>query len=104
MFALAVAVQVNDPDPIVWMLAYAIPCGFAVAAAAQRFWPRAAGALAAAYALALAQYLPVLLRARAEAFTHWHMLAAEDEEAREGVGLALCALWLGALALRGRAR
>ncbi len=104
VFALAIAVQYNDPDPLVWMLAYAIPCALSVAAAAQRDWPAAAGALCAAYALAALLSLPSLLAARAQAFTHWHMLSAEDESAREAAGLGLCALWLGVLGLRGRAR
>lgn len=49
--------------------------------------------------------LPDLLGARPEAFTHWKMMAASDELAREAGGLAICALWSAlqtAFALRAR--
>ncbi len=104
LFAVAIAVQYNDPDPLPWMLAYALPCAFAAAASRGRRWPRLSAALAALYFLAFLGFVPALLRAREQAFSHWHMLSSADEEAREGGGVALAALWLGVLAFRHRAR
>jgi hypothetical protein len=100
LFAVAIAVQRNDPDPLTWMAAYAIPCGFSLAACAGRRSPQACAVLGAAYLVSAAAYLPPFASARGAAFTHWHMQSASDEEAREGAGLALSAAWLAVLARR----
>lgn len=107
LFALAVAVQWNDPDPAYWMAIYGVALLLSLRAALGRipFGPSLA-ALIVFTALA-ARALPDLLAARQEAFTHWHMLASEDEVAREAGGLLLCALWsavLTAFGARARAR
>lgn len=106
LFAVAVAVQWNDPDPAYWMAVYGVSLLLSVRAALGRLplWPNLA-ALAVFLVLA-ARALPDLLGARTEAFTHWHMLSSEDEVAREAGGLLLCALWStvqSAVALRQRA-
>jgi hypothetical protein len=100
LFAVAIAVQWNDPDPLVWMAVYAIPCGFSLAACAGRRHSQACAVLGLAYLVSAAAYLPVFADARSEAYTHWHMQSAGDEEAREGAGLVLSAVWLAILASR----
>ena len=102
VFLLAVAVQWNDPDPLVWMLGYGLAAALSLAACFGRF-PVLPNALAAAgfalWFLALAGTLP---GAPPEAFTSFRMQQAAHEEPREAVGLLLCAVWTGLLALHGR--
>ena len=40
LLAFAALVQSNDPDPGLWILAYAMGAGISFAGAAARFWPR----------------------------------------------------------------
>jgi len=107
LFLVSVAVQWNDPDPAYWMAIYGVAALLA-ARAAQGQLPLVPNAAACAVFSALAlRALPDLLGAREEAFTHWHMLAARDEVAREAGGLSICALWTGVqtvFAWRARAR
>lgn len=105
LFLLAVAVQWNDPDPLVWMAGYGVAAGLSAAAARGRL-PVLANALAAlGFTLWFAALAPALRGAPSEAFTSFHMRAASHEEPREAIGLLLCAGWTGFLAWRGwRAR
>jgi hypothetical protein len=93
LFAVSVAVQYNDPDPLYWMAIYGCALLLAIQSAAGRT-PLLPNAIALAlYVVLAARALPDLLAGREEAFTHWHMLDARDEVAREAGGLLLCALW-----------
>jgi hypothetical protein len=93
LFAVSVVVQYNDPDPLYWMAIYGVSLALAIQSALGKtpLVPNAA-ALAVYTALA-ARSLPDLLGGREEAFTHWHMLSAGDEVAREAGGLLICAVW-----------
>lgn len=101
VFLLAVAVQWNDPDPLVWMLGYGLAAALSLAACFGRI-PLLPNALAAAgfavWFLALAGTLP---GAPSEAFTSFRMQQAAHEEPREAVGLLLCFAWTSFLAWRG---
>ena len=101
VFLLAVAVQWNDPDPLVWMLGYGLAALLSLAAFFGRF-PVLPNALAAAgfavWFLALAGTLP---SAPLEAFTSFRMQTAAHEQPREAVGLLLCCAWTAFLAMRG---
>jgi hypothetical protein len=102
LFALAIAVQYNDPDPLYWMALYTPAALLSGLAFAGRFRP-GPSALAFAVYLVLALYwLPALLQAGPESFTSWRMGSAADEEVREAAGIALCAVWTGVLAWRAR--
>ena len=107
VFALSAAVQWNDPDPAYWIAIYGVSAILA-ARAAQGQLPLAPNLVVLlGYAVLALRALPDLLAAREAAFTHWHMLAAGDELAREAGGLWICALWSGvqtALAWRARPR
>jgi hypothetical protein len=97
LFVLSAAVQWNDPDPLHWIGLYLTAAGLSGLAATGRL-PLAPNALAAAVFLALAiAGSPSLPGARAEAFTSVRMLAAEDEEPRETIGLWLCFAWSAAI-------
>jgi len=93
LFLLSVAVQYNDPDPYLWMPIYGLAALLAGLAAAGRLplWPNAAALVV--FLVLFAIWAPSLFGARREAFTSFSMRAAADEEPREAVGLALCALW-----------
>jgi hypothetical protein len=105
LFLLSAAVQLNDPDPWLWIPLYGVAAALAGLGAAGRL-PLAPNAAALALFVGLfALWAPSLPAARREAFAHWRMRSAGDEEAREAGGLALCALWSvlqTALAYRAR--
>jgi hypothetical protein len=102
LFALAIAVQYNDPDPVYWMALYTPAALLSWMAVAGRF-RRGPSALAAAVYLVLALWwAPALLQATPESFNAWRMHGPVDEEVREASGIALCALWTGVLAWRAR--
>ena len=99
LFAFAAAVQANDPDPIAWILLYAAAAALAALAAAGRAHLGLSLAAAALFSALAVLWAPSLPEARPEAFTSVRMKAAEDEEPRETIGLALCAAWSSATAL-----
>jgi hypothetical protein len=93
VFALAAFVQWNDPDPLLWFALYALAALLSLAAAAGQIWLHLVGVLS---------LLPALVDARASAFTSWKMRDVSDEEAREALGLAICAAWMVVLIARAR--
>ncbi len=58
VFALFAAVQYNDPDPVVWMLAYGAVCVFCVLAVMGRHHPRSLLVLAVVLAGWMATMVP----------------------------------------------
>jgi hypothetical protein len=102
VFALAAFVQWNDPDPLLWFALYALAALLSLAAAAGRIWLRPCVAAAGLYLVGVLSLLPALVDARASAFTSWKMRDVSDEEAREALGLAICAAWMVVLIARAR--
>lgn len=104
LFLLAVAVQYNDPDPLVWMAGYGVAAGFSLAACFGRF-PVLPNALAGiGFSLWFLGLAGTLAGAPLAAFTSFKMTAASHEEPREAIGLLLAAAWTFFLAARGRLR
>jgi hypothetical protein len=103
VFALAAFVQWNDPDPLPWIALYALAALLSLAAAAGRFWLWPSVAAAGLYLVGVLSLLPALADARASAFTSWKMRDVSDEEAREALGLAICAAWMVVLIVRAMA-
>jgi hypothetical protein len=105
VFAVGAFVQLNDPDPWLWILAYTVASGMSLAAALG-FRPVAVNAaLALVFALWFAALAPTLVGAPQAAFSSFAMQAADHEEPREAVGLLLLAVWSAGLAVWGaRAR
>jgi len=103
LFALAALFQLNDPDPAIWVTAYASAAGLAAAAALgrARFWPSAL--LAAGFAIGSLGILPSLVDAEREAFTSFRMQSPSHEQSREAAGILLCAAYASWLAFRCRA-
>lgn len=106
-FALAIAVQYNDPDPVVWMLIYAVAAAFTAAAVFNRYygivWVAAVG-----FIVGTIYWLPgVDLSDPSSLVTDVRMNSLAVEETREALGLAICAVWmivLGVVWLRRRKR
>jgi hypothetical protein len=102
LFLFAASLQLNDPDPLRWIALYGAASALSVAEVLGRTRFRVALLAALGFAAGALVGLPELLRARAEAFTSFHMQSLADEVARESLGLLLCALWSGLLAWRAR--
>lgn len=101
LFLVAVGVQWNDPDPLVWMAGYGVAAALSLAACFDRFpvVPNLlAGLVLATWFLTLAGTLP---GAPLAAFTSFEMTAPSHEEPREAIGLLLAAGWTFVLAARG---
>jgi hypothetical protein len=101
LFAFAVAVQYNDPDPIRWMAVYGLAMLACVLVLAGRF-PRLLPALVGLGALVWAGTLAPGVIGRVsvgELFQSYGMLSTAVEEGREMGGLLIVAAWMGVLTL-----
>jgi len=102
LFAFAVAVQYNDPDPLRWMAMYGAACAVTVAVVIRGTVPLIAPAAVGAVALAWGVYWaassgvpPDLYR---RMFDAWEMKNEAVEEAREASGLLIIAVWMAVVA------
>ena len=108
LYALAAAVQWNDPDPLRWIAIYGAAAVLAARASARR--PSrpvalAVAAIALAWAATLApDALDGLRTAPGEVFGAMSMRARHVEEAREALGLLIVAAGMAATAWHARAR
>jgi len=102
-FALSVAVQYNDPDPLVWMAIYGAAMGVAIWAALRPrsylWWvPAAVGVVAMVWAADLLPQVAGRVRIP-ELFASWEMKNARVEVAREDGGLLIVAFWMAVTTL-----
>lgn len=100
-FALCVLLQVNDPDPIRWMVLYgcaAVACGLELAGRGRRALPVLAAVAAVAWAAALAPAAFTHDVRVGDLFADMRMKSAGVEEAREMLGLLIVAGWMVVLA------
>jgi hypothetical protein len=108
LFALAVAVQYNDPDPVRWMAIYLAACLVTLMAAIRGSAPRAASVTVGLIALAWCIYWGSTSRASLGTYAHmfdaWEMKNEPIEEAREASGLLIVSVWMAVVALRTRVR
>lgn len=102
MFAFSVVVQVNDPDPVRWMLLYgaaALACLFAFRRGLRWWFPAVVGVVALAWSASIAPRVlgkvPFL-----DMFAEFEMKNEGIEESREMYGLLLVGLWMVVLAAR----
>jgi hypothetical protein len=101
LFVVAAAVQWNDPDPLLWIVAYLFAAGVSGAAASGRSNRAVNLAGAVVFGIWFATLAPSLVGAESAAFESFAMQEARHEEPREAAGLALAAAWFGFLAWRG---
>ena len=103
-FSYAAAMQYNDPDPLVWMLFYAIVALANLAALLGRWSARYIALAAVPHVLYSLWLSPHLMRTSAEAFATIGMRNDQDELVREAWGALLCALWMAGLYIHARYR
>jgi Transmembrane family 220, helix len=104
LFALAMVVQYNDPDPVRWVSIY----GSALAVTAFAGWRGAVpvvgalmvGGVAAGWGLLWSTDVSDLAT-YTHMFDRWEMNNVPIEEARETSGLFLVAAWMAVLAVHG---
>lgn len=102
LFALAVAVQYNDPDAIQWMSIYAAATIVSLLAAVRSSYPRLAPMIVAAVALVWAATIAPRALGKVplgQMFASWEMKNAAVEENREMFGLLIVAIWMIVLAI-----
>jgi hypothetical protein len=101
-FAMSVIVQINDPDPWLWMAIYAAAstlCVVEIKRATRPLFPALMIGATVAWAMT------VLPRVRAsgarfsDMFAEFEMKNVAVEESREMYGLLLIALWMAAIAI-----
>ena len=107
LFAVAVAVQYNDPDPIRWMAIYGAACllsGWAALRGAVPFaMPIVVAVIALAWSLDVGYGVAGLV-AFSDMFQSWEMKSPTIEEAREASGLMITCVWMAVLAVHARIR
>ena len=98
LFAVAVAVQYNDPDPVRWMAIYGIACAVSITAAARSRAPvtvaLTAALIAFVWSVSWASTSSAGLSMYAHMFDSWEMKNASIEEAREASGLLIVTVWM----------
>ena len=102
IFMLCAAVQLNDPDGVIWVAIYGAPVLLCVAHERGRSPRRAAGVLCGLTTIGAAIHLWSAFNAGpvgAEAL-QWTMVGSSVEPLREGGGLLLFAVWSAILATR----
>jgi len=106
LFAVAVAVQYNDPDPLRWMALYGAAFVIALMAAVRGRGPIVAAAGVGAVALVWGLYWAVssgtALTLYEHMFDSWEMKNTSIEEAREASGLFIVAVWMAIVAAQSR--
>jgi hypothetical protein len=106
LFAVAVAVQYNDPDPLRWMALYGAAFVIALMAAVRGRGPVAAAAGVGAVALVWGLYWAISSGAALTLYEHmfdsWEMKNTPIEEAREASGLFIVAIWMAIVAAQSR--
>ena len=99
LFLVGAIVQWNDPDPLLWIVAYAVAAGLSLAACLGRPSRVACAVAALVFGLWFLRLAPSLRGAPEAAFRSFQMQAGSHEEPREAVGLALLSGWNLALAV-----
>jgi len=104
LFVLAAVVQLNDPDPLLWSLAYLLAAALSFGAALGRSWTLANVAASIFFGAWFGLLAPSLVQAESAAFRSFEMTEARHEEPREAAGLALAACWCATLAWQSRSK
>lgn len=103
LFALAVAVQYNDPDPVRWMAIYGAALVVSLVAAVRgriALWvPLVVAAIAVTWSVYWAHTSLATAETYTHMFDHWEMRNDQIEEAREASGLMIVTFWMAVVAL-----
>jgi hypothetical protein len=105
LLAFAAAVNINDPDPVQWVVLYGAACVASVVAAVTGTVPiavpSAIAIIAFIWGILIARRVPNL-EAYTKMFDEWEMKSTTVEEAREACGLFIVAAWMIAVVVRLR--
>jgi Transmembrane family 220, helix len=108
LFLLFAFVQINDPDPILWILIYLLMVAFSFMAFFEKYFSKLMWAVMAAYAVYLVLLFPGMMdwvnsTDRSLLFDDLaKMQYPYIEEAREFLGLVICMLVLGFYLFRSK--
>jgi hypothetical protein len=98
LFVGFTSVQFNDPDWLNWVTVYGVAALLSFAATAGRRWPWISAPYCIAVLVWSATLLPQVRNASfADIFGFTQMEAPAVEEAREGIGLLIVAVWAAVL-------
>ena len=98
VFLLSCAVQVNDPDPLLWIFYYGVAAVFTTLAIG-KIYTRWAALAAVGYYIGFAVYLPGWSIETLELLRESKMSSDDVELAREAFGLLVCAVWMTVLSV-----
>jgi hypothetical protein len=99
LFVFSAVVQVNDPDPLRWILLYGLAALVCVLEARRTMpWPVAAAAAAVALVAAVLIARDLDFAPVASLFEQWEMRDTSIEETREVGGLLIVAAWMTVVA------
>ena len=101
-FALSVVVQINDPDPLVWIAIYgcaAVACLLALLGRGHWSYPAILAAVASVWAARIAPRVVGAVPV-SDMFGAFEMESVAIEESREMYGLLIVAVWMAVLAWR----
>lgn len=101
LFVLAALVQLNDPDPGIWVAAYLLVAGTALLAMSGRVSRPLSALLTVGYTIGAWTMFPHGSDDASLGLSGFGMSSLGVEEMRESLGLGICALWTGFLTLRG---
>jgi hypothetical protein len=102
VFVLSVVVQLNDPDPLRWVVIYGIAAALSGLAMIGRFlfWPSAIACVI--YGAGIVLLWDAAASTTMQALSSIGMKDLEEEHVREFWGLALCLGWSIVLLLKAR--
>ena len=104
LFIFGAGVQVNDPDPLLWIIVYlvaAVTCIVAHYKPAFIALPAVVGVASVVWAATLAPSV-ISQVPFGDMFGAWEMENEGIERSREMYGLVIIAIWMGVLFFRGR--
>ena len=104
LFILATVVQLNDPDPVLWMLVYGAVAALCLAALLRRLIRPLLAAYMAVCAAGVIYLSPRLADTSMQAFSSAGMNSVIEEEVRELWGLVICLTWSAVLYICSRKR
>ena len=102
LFVLALLVQSNDPDPVLWMLVYGVAAALCVATLLKFHIRSVLIAYMTVCAAGIIYLSPRFAATSIQAFASVGMSSSIEEEVRELWGLLICLAWSAVLYVHAR--
>jgi nitrate/nitrite transporter NarK len=103
-FCLSALLQINDPDPVIWLSLYATCAAISLGSGLGRPLRRTTIAALAVYVSGIITLAPALGDTTLDSFARFAMKNEREERVREFWGLIICAVWCAVLLWRARIR